>query len=102
MVIRYQQRAILQHLHIHRPAAVFVVLKKSGEKRLLRLHAAILVQLYDNDVGADLLGPVPGAVAGDEDRILILAGKHFTRVKRSEERRVGKECRARWRRWHEE
>src|SRR5215510_6283164 len=86
MVIRYQQRAILQHLHIHRPAAVFVVLKKSGKKRLLRLHAAILVQLYDNDVGADLLGPVPGAVARDEDRILILARKHFTRVKPHAER----------------
>src|SRR5262245_19231720 len=81
MIIRYQQRTIFQDLHVHRPAAVFVILKKSGEKWFLRLYCAILVQLYDNDVAADFLCSVPGAVARDEDRVLILARKHFPRVK---------------------
>src|SRR5262245_38654179 len=80
MVIRYQQRTIFQDLHVHRPAAVFVVLEKSSEKRLLRPYAAILVQFHDDDVAADLLGPIPGTVARNEDCILVLARKHFSRV----------------------
>src|SRR5262245_54828832 len=81
MVIRYQQRTIFQNLHIHQPAAIFIVLEKSSEERLLRLYAAVLVQPHDDDIAADLFRPVPGTVARNEDCILILARKHFSRVK---------------------
>ena len=86
MVVRYQQRTILQNLDVHRPAAVFVVLEETGEKRLLRLHAAVFVQLHDDDVAADLLGPVPRTVTRNENRILVLARKHFARVEPHAER----------------
>jgi hypothetical protein len=46
VIVRDKQRAVLHDLHVHRPAAVFVVLEKAGEKWLLRLHGAILVELH--------------------------------------------------------
>src|SRR6266496_3871613 len=67
-------------MHVDGPTAVFVVLEKAGEKRLLRFHAAILVQLHHDDVAANFFCPVPRAVAGDEDGMLILARKHFAGV----------------------
>src|SRR2546428_331474 len=73
VIVRDEQRTIFHDLHVDRPAAVFVVLEETNEKRLLRFHRTVLVQLHDDDVAADLLRPVPGAIARDEDRILILA-----------------------------
>src|SRR4030095_1810612 len=59
VVVRDEQRTILHDLHVHWPSAVFVVLKEAGEKRLLRSYAAVLVQLYDDDIAADLPRAVP-------------------------------------------
>jgi len=41
---RNEQRSVLHHLHVDGPTAVFVVLQKAGEKRLLGFYAAVLVQ----------------------------------------------------------
>ena len=35
-----------------------------------------------------------------QDRAILVAGKHYPGAKRSEERRVGKECRSRWSPYH--
>src|SRR5437879_11978433 len=38
--------------------------------------------------------------AGRCDQLIKTVADRFGRLDRSEERRVGKECRSRWRRWH--
>src|SRR5262249_20716100 len=85
-VIRDQERAVLHHLHVDRPSDVFIVLEEAGEKGLHRLHRAVLVQLRDNDVAADLLRPVPGAVTRDEDGVTVFWREHAAGVETHAER----------------
>src|SRR5215510_13210481 len=71
VVVRDQERAVLHDLHVDRSPNIFVVLKETGKERFPRLHTTVLVQLRDDDVAADLLRPVPGAMARDEDRVTV-------------------------------
>src|SRR5207245_9480663 len=61
-------------------------LEETGGKRLLRFPRAVVVERHEDDVAADLLRPLPGAMARDEDRILVLAREHFARVEPHAER----------------
>ena len=70
----------MHDLHIDWPPAICVVLKEAGEKRLPRFYIAVLVQLRDDDIAADLPRPVPGAVAGDEDRVAVFWREHGARI----------------------
>src|SRR5262249_24247666 len=71
-----EQRAVLQDQGVDRPADIVVVLQEAGQERLPGLNRAVLVELHHDDVAADLLGLVPRAVAGDEDRVAVLLGEH--------------------------
>src|SRR6185437_8169353 len=59
VIVRDQQRAVLHRLHVDRPADIGVVLQEAGQKRLLRFHRAVLVQINDDEVAADLVRLVP-------------------------------------------
>src|SRR5262249_36329836 len=63
VIVRHQQRAVLEHLHVHRAADIVVVLQEAGHERLPGFHAAIGVEPYDNDIAAELGRLVPRAVA---------------------------------------
>src|ERR1700738_2407644 len=84
--VGHQQRAILEDLHVGRPADVIVVLDEPREERLDRLHGPVLVELWHHDVAADLLAPVPGAVARDEDRVAIFGREHVVGIEPHAER----------------
>src|SRR5713226_2041923 len=43
VIVRDQERAVLHDVHVHRPPNVLVILEEAGEKRLDRLHSAVLV-----------------------------------------------------------
>src|SRR5215475_7963717 len=86
IIVRHQQRAVLEHLHVYRAADIVVVLQEAGHERLPGFHAAIGVELHDDDIAAELGGLVPRAVAGDEDRIAIGSRKHLAGVKAHAER----------------
>src|SRR5438067_77999 len=63
VVVGNEQRSVLHDLHVGGTADIIVVLDETGDERFHRLHAAVLVEGRDDDVAADLLGLVPGAVA---------------------------------------
>src|SRR5262249_4484658 len=86
VIVRHQQRAVLEHLHVYRAADIVVVLQEAGHERLPGFHAAIGVELHGNDIAAELGGLVPRAVAGDEDRVAIGSRKHLASVKAHAER----------------
>src|ERR1700674_5659739 len=87
VVVGDEQRSILQDQNVGGPAHEFVVLNEAGDERLNRAHGAVPVQLDHYDVAADLFGPVPGAVASDDDRIVEFCRKHITGVEAHAERR---------------
>ena len=70
--------------------------KANGKNRFLSLlllfMAFISVQVYAQDV------KVSGTVIAEADKFPIIGANIV--VKRSEERRVGKECRSRWSPYH--
>ena len=72
-----------------------------GDVELMTVKAVRLLQqadvvVYDRLVSADILGLIPSGISR------ISVGKEVGRhcVPRSEERRVGKECRSRWSPYH--
>src|SRR5882672_6444278 len=79
-VVGDQERAILHWQHIDRAADILVVFEEAGDERLHRLHRAVLVQFDDNDVTANLLRPVPGAVPRHDDRVLVGLREHAVGV----------------------
>ena len=85
-IVGHQQRAILEDLHVGRPSDVIVVLDEAREERLDQLHGPVLVELRHDDVAADLLAPVPGAVARDEDRVAIFGREHVAGIEPHAER----------------
>src|SRR5438128_2128485 len=88
VIVGDQERAILHDVHVDRPPNVLVILEKASEKRLERLHGAVLVQLRDHYVAADLLRPVPGAVPRDEDGMVVCGWEHAAGVEAHAERRA--------------
>src|ERR1700730_18292753 len=70
-VVGDQNRTILHLQHIDRAADIFVVFQKARDQRLDGFYTAVLVQFDDDDVAAELLGPVPRAVPRDDDRVLV-------------------------------
>src|SRR5260370_42002524 len=55
-------------------------------ERLHRLETAVPVELHHDDVAADLLGSVPGAVARDEDCVLVPGREHAAGIEPHAER----------------
>src|SRR2546426_2158689 len=87
-VVGQEQRPVRHHLKVHRAGDVIVVLDEPGDERLDRLHAPVLVEINGDNVAADLVGPVPRSVAGDEDRVLVLLREHVAGVEAQAERRT--------------
>src|SRR5262245_4106429 len=67
VVVGDEQRAVLHHLHVDRPADIAVVLEEAGHERLERLDAAVTVERDVDHIAANLARLVPRAVARDED-----------------------------------
>src|SRR5204862_3924457 len=86
IVVRQQHRPVFQPLHVHRPAYIVVVDEEAGDERLDRLDGPVRVESRDDHVAADLLAPVPGAVAGNEDRVAVLRREHLSGVEAHAER----------------
>src|SRR5687768_18511963 len=86
VVIRHEHRAVLQDKHVDRTRYVVVVLEETRHERRDGLHGAVLVQLYDYDVAASLLGPVPRAAARNEDLVAILRREQLAGVEPHAER----------------
>src|SRR5262249_48157656 len=79
-VIGNQDRAVLHQHDVVGPADIFVVLEEAGDERLDIPDLAVLVEMHGNDVAAELVGPVPGAVARDDDRTLVVFREHASRI----------------------
>jgi len=75
-VVTDQQRSVLHDRNIGGTADIFVILDEARDERLDRFHRAVLVELGDNNIAADLLRAVPRAVARDENLVLVLLRKH--------------------------
>src|SRR5262249_56418945 len=71
IVVRHQQGAVLHDFYVRRATNIAVVLNEAGEERLRGFYRAILVEENSDDVATKLLRPVPGAMAGEEDSILV-------------------------------
>src|ERR1700761_6294043 len=65
-VVGDQHRPILQLHHVDRPADILVVLQEAGDDWLDILDRAVLVEVDEDDVPAELLGPIPRAVTRDD------------------------------------
>src|ERR1700730_14577187 len=79
-VVGDQDRAVLHLHHVDRPADILVVFQEAGDQGLHRLHLAVLVEMDDDDVTAELLAPVPRAMARDDDRVLETLREHAAGV----------------------
>src|SRR5215472_17498375 len=88
VVVGNEQRSVLHDLHVDGTADVIVVLDEAGDEGLYRFDGAVLVERRHDDVAADLLGLVPGAVAGDEDRVPVFGREHVSGVEAHAERRA--------------
>jgi hypothetical protein len=87
IIVGDQHRAV-RHVHdVDRPADVVVVLQEAGNERFLRFHSAVLVEIDDVDVTAKFVGLVPGAMPGDEDRVVILRRERASRIEAHAKRR---------------
>src|SRR5262249_19991619 len=80
IVVRHQQGAVLHDFYVRRATNIAVVLNEAGEERLRGFYRAILVEENSDDVATKLLRPVPGAMAGEEDSILVFRREHAAGV----------------------
>src|SRR5580692_3443235 len=87
IVVRNEQRAVLHRLHVDRPADVLVVLQETSHERFLHSHRAVLVEVDDVNVAADLVGLVRGAVPRQKDRVAILRREHSPGIEAHAQRR---------------
>ena len=71
-------------------------MQEAGNERFLRFHSAVLVEIDDVDVTAKFVGLVPGAMPGDEDRVVILRRERASRIEAHAKRR---DVRTKLRQW---
>src|SRR3712207_9034899 len=85
---------------------VFICGAGPGDPKLMTLRAMELLKscdvvLYDRLVGKEIIDQIPaGSEKAYVGRMVGDPNTHQDRTNRSEERRVGKECRSRWSPYH--
>src|SRR6266446_6395003 len=85
-VIGNQHRPIFDELYVGRAPNIVVVLDEASDERLDRLHCTVFAEVGHNNIPADLLSSIPGAVTRDEDRVAILRREHIPGVEPHPER----------------
>src|SRR5882724_3907947 len=85
-VVGDQERSVLHLHHIDRPPDILVVFEEASDQRLDVLDRAVLVEMDGDNVTAELVGLVPGAVPGHDRDVLVALREHAAGIEPHAER----------------
>src|ERR1700733_12885568 len=97
-VVGDEDRAVLQLHDVDRTPDILVVLQEAGEQRFDVFDCAVLVEMSDSNVTAELDGPIPRTMTRDDDLVLVGSREHFAGIETHAERGCVRTHQADWRR----